>query len=206
MNTTMEARMAKMERSLQLYRSIFLLSTLLIAFLTISAFKEKQTAPDRLQAKAFEVVDDYGNVLVKLGAYKNAGVITTYTDRGKELVDILKNVDGNGAIVGFNSTEAIAYRLTGTTSGGGVLDIYNSLGKEVVYAGPTSSNGGLITIYNASGNQIVTTGQTTDQNGVINIYNHNNNRINAMGGDANNNGVFNGWNNAGTKTVQLPNN
>ena len=206
MNTTMETRMAKMERSLRFYRSIFLLSTLVIAFLSISAFKDKQSAPDRLQAKAFEVVDDYGNVLVKLGAYKNAGVITTYTDRGKELVDILKNVDGNGAIVGFNSSEAIAYRLTGTTSGGGVMDIYNSLGKEVVYAGPTSSNGGLITIYNASGNQIVTTGQTAEQNGVINIYNKNANRINAMGGDGDNNGVFNGWNNSGTKTVQLPNN
>lgn len=206
MNTTMETRMAKMERSLRFYRSIFLLSTLVIAFFVISAFKDKQSAPDRLQAKAFEVVDDYGNVLVKLGAYKNAGVITTYTDRGKELVDILKNVDGNGAIVGFNSSEAIAYRLTGTTSGGGVLDIYNSNGKEVVYAGPTSSNGGLITIYNASGNQIVTTGQTAEQNGVINIYNRNNNRINAMGGDGDNNGVFNGWNNSGTKTVQLPNN
>ena len=206
MNTTMETRMAKMERSLRFYRSIFLLSTLVIAFLSISAFKDKQSAPERLQAKAFEVVDDYGNVLVKLGAYKNAGVITTYTDRGKELVDILKNVDGNGAIVGFNSSEAIAYRLTGTTSGGGVLDIYNANGKEVVYAGPTSSNGGLITIYNASGNQIVTTGQTAEQNGVINIYNKNNSRINAMGGDGDNNGVFNGWNSNGTKTVQLPNN
>jgi hypothetical protein len=204
MNTTMEARMAKMERSLRFYRGIFLLSTLFIAFLVISSFKDKQSAPDKLQAKTFEVVDDYGNVLVRLGAYKNAGVMTTYTDKGKELVDILKNDDGNGAVVGFNSAEAIAYRLTGTTSGGGVLDIYNANGKEVVYAGPTKSDGGLITIYNSSGNQIVTTGQTTEQNGVINIYNSNSNRINAMGGDADNNGVFNGWNNSGTKTVQLP--
>ena len=132
MNTTIDARMAKMESSLRFYRSIFLLSTLVIAFLTISAFKDQQPDPDKLQAKTFEVIDDSGNVLVKLGAYKNAGVITTYTDGGKELVDILKNVDGNGAVVGFNSSEAIAYRLTGTTSGGGVLDIYNSLGKEVV--------------------------------------------------------------------------
>lgn len=194
-----------MERSLQFYRSIFLLSLLLIAFLVISAFKDKQSAPDKLQAKAFEVVDDYGNVLVKIGTYKNAGVITTYTDRGKELVDILKNVDGNGAVVGFNSSEGIAYRLTGTASGGGTLEINNGNGKEVVYAGPTTSNGGLITIYNSAGSEVVTTGQTTEQNGVINIYNRNKNRINAMGGDADNNGVFNGWNNSGTKTVQLPN-
>lgn len=205
MNTTMEARMAKMEKSLRFYRSIFLLSSVVIAFLVISSFKEKQQAPDRLQAKAFEVVDDYGNVLVKIATYKNAGSMTTYTDRGKTLVDILKNVDGNGAVVGFNKAEGIAYRLTGTTSGGGVLDIYNSNGKEVVYAGPTTSNGGLITIYNASGNQIVTTGQTAELNGVINIYNRYNNRINAMGGDGDNNGVFNGWNSSGTKTVQLPN-
>lgn len=206
MNTTIEARMAKMEKSLHFYRSIFLLSSLVIAFLVISSFKDKQSAPDRLQAKSFEVVDDYGNVLAKLTAYKNAGALTTYTDRGRTLVDILKNVDGNGAVVGFNSTQAIAYRLTGTTSGGGVMEIYNSLGKQVVYAGPTTSNGGLITIYNASGNQIVTTGQTAEQNGVINIYNRNNNRINAMGGDGDHNGVFNGWSNSGTKTVQLPNN
>ncbi|HUS00318.1 MAG TPA: hypothetical protein VMY77_01240, partial [Chitinophagaceae bacterium] len=174
-------------------------------FLVISSFKDKQSAPDRLQAKAFEVVDDYGNVLVKVTSYKEAGAVTTYTKAGKTLVDILKNVDGNGAVVGFNSLNAIAYRLTGTDKGGGVLDIYNSNGKEVVYAGPTTSNGGLITIYNASGNQVVTTGQTAEQNGVINIYNRNNNRINAMGGDADNNGVFNGWSNSGTKTVQLPN-
>ncbi|HEY8688319.1 MAG TPA: hypothetical protein VIM07_03725 [Chitinophagaceae bacterium] len=204
MQTSMETRMAKMEKSLRFYRSIFLLSIVFIAFLIISSFKDKQSAPEKLQAKTFEVVDDNGNVLVRLGAYKNAGVMTTYTDMGKELVDILKNVDGNGAVIGFNSSEAIAYRLSATTSGGGVLDIYNANGKEVVYAGPTSSNGGLITIYNESGNQIVTTGQTAEQNGVINIYNKNNNRINAMGGDGDNNGVFNGWNNSGTKTVQLP--
>jgi hypothetical protein len=205
MNTTIEARMVKMERSLRFYRSIFFLSSLVIAFLVISSFKDKQAVPDRLQAKSFEVVDDYGNVLVKVAAYKEAGAVTTYTKGGKTLVDILKNVDGNGAVVGFNSSNAIAYRLTGTDKGGGVLDIYNGNGKEVVYAGPTTSNGGLITIYNASGNQVVTTGQTGEQNGVINIYNRNNNRINAMGGDADNNGVFNGWNNNGTKTVQLPN-
>ena len=205
MNTTMEERMAKLERSLHFYRSIFLLSTLCIGFLVISSFKEKQSAPDRLQAKAFEVVDDNGNILAKIASYKNAGSMTIYTERGKTLVDIIKNVDGNGAVVGFNSAQAITYRLTGTTSGGGVLDIYNSSGKQVVFAGPTTSNGGLITIYNASGNQIVTTGQTAEQNGVINIYNRNKDRINAMGGDASNNGVFNSWNNSGTKTVQLPN-
>ena len=204
MSTTIEARLAKMERSLRFYRSIFLISSVLIAFLIISSFKDKQSAPDRVQAKAFEVVDDYGNVLAKLAAYKNAGTMVIYTDRGKSLVNILKNVDGNGAVVGFNSAEQIAYRLTGTSSGGGTMELNNATGKEVVYAGPTTSNGGLITIYNASGNQIVTTGQTAEQNGVINIYNRNNNRINAMGGDADNNGVFNGWDNGGKKTVSLP--
>ena len=205
MNTTIEGRILKMERSLRIYRGIFAASFLLIGFLVISSFKEKQSAPDRLQAKAFEVVDDYGNVLVKIGAYKNAGVVTLYTDRGKAIVDILKNVDGNGAVVGYNRNESIAYRLTGTSTGGGTMELNNSNGKEVVYAGPTSSNGGLITIYNASGDQIVTTGQTAEQNGVINIYNRYTRRINAMGGDSDNNGVFNGWNNSGTKTVQLPN-
>ena len=205
MNPTIEARLAKMEKSLRIYRGTFVLSTLLIAFLVISSFKDKQSAPDRLQAKSFEVVDDYGNVLVKVGAYKEAGAITTYTSRGKTLVYILKNVDGNGAVVGYNASESIAYRLTGTGTGGGTFELNNGLGKEVVYAGPTTSNGGLLTIYNSSGNQIVTTGQTTEQNGVINIYNRNNNRINAMGGDIDNNGVFNGWNSNGTKTVQLPN-
>ena len=194
-----------MEKSLRFYRSIFLLSTFLIAFLIISSFKDKRSATERLQAKSFEVIDDYGNILAKLSSYKNAGSLTTYTDKGKTLVYILKNVDGNGAVVGYNSSEGIAYRLTGTTSGGGTMELNNSAGKEVVYAGPTTSNGGLISIYNSSGDEIVTTGQTTEQNGVINIYNHNKNRINAMGGDADNNGVFNGWNNSGTKTVQLPN-
>jgi hypothetical protein len=205
MNTTIEARMIKMERSLRLYRGVFILSVMLIAFLAVTSFKDKQSAPDRLQAKAFEVVDDYGNVLVKIGAYKNAGSITVYTARAKAILDILKNVDGNGAVVGYNRNEAIAYRLTGTSSGGGTMELNNGNGKEVVYAGPTSSNGGLITIYNASGDQIVTTGQTAEQNGVINIYNRYTRRINAMGGDIDNNGVFNGWNNSGTKTVQLPN-
>lgn len=194
-----------MERSLHFYRGIFLLSLCLIAFLVISSFKDKQSAVDRLQAKSFEVVDDYGNVLAKLSSYKDAGSLVTTTSGGKTLVYILKNVDGNGAVVGYNSSENIAYRLTGTTSGGGTLELNNSGGKEVVYAGPTTSNGGLVSIYNASGDEIVTTGQTTEQNGVINIYNKNRNRINAMGGDSENNGVFNGWNNAGTKTVQLPN-
>ncbi|HUS02115.1 MAG TPA: hypothetical protein VMY77_10335, partial [Chitinophagaceae bacterium] len=77
MSTTIEARMAKMERSLRIYRSIFLLSSLVISFLVISSFKDKQSAPDRLQAKAFEVVDDYGNVLVKVTSYKEAGAVTT---------------------------------------------------------------------------------------------------------------------------------
>ncbi len=205
MHATIEERLAKMETSLRFYRVIFLLSLACIGFLVITSFKNRQSAPDKLQAKSFEVVDDIGNVLARLTSYKNAGNLAIYTDRGKQLVSILKNVDGNGAVAGFNTSEALTYRLTGNAEGGGVFDVYNARGKQVVFAGPTSSHGGLITIYNASGDQIVTTGQTPDQNGVINIYNRYNKRINAMGGDLNNNGVFNGWNNNGTKTIQLPN-
>lgn len=205
MHTNLEARISKMERSLRIYHVILLLSTLIIVFFVISSFNNNQSVPDRLQAKAFEVVDDYGKVLVKVGAYKNAGSITTFTNQGKTLVYILKNVDGNGTVVGYNSSDYIAYRLTGTNTGSGTLEIQNKLGKPVVNAGSTLSDGGYVTIYNSSGIQVVTTGQTTEQNGVINIYNRYNNRINSMGGDINQNGVFNGWNNSGTKTVQLPN-
>src|SRR5438045_8755275 len=105
MNTTIELRIAKLERSLQFYRSFFLLSVCLISFLVISSFKDKQAVQDRVQAKSFEVVDDYGNVLAKLSAYKDAGSLVTYTNGGKTLIYILKNVDGNGAVVGYNRSE-----------------------------------------------------------------------------------------------------
>ena len=93
MNTNIENRVYKLERSLRFYQVAFSAFMLAALVVVITSFKDdkNQQVPAKLTAKAFEVVDDYGKVLVSLSTYNGNGSVTTFNKDGKYLVDIISN-------------------------------------------------------------------------------------------------------------------
>jgi hypothetical protein len=99
MNTNLETRITRLEKTLRLYRVIFSgIGIAAIIFLGSSFANKNNLVPDKIVAKAFEVVDDNGKALVNLSAYNGNGAITTYDKTGNYLVDIVSNTSGFGNI------------------------------------------------------------------------------------------------------------
>ena len=64
--TNIEQRVTSLEKSLRMYQ--FILSGVVLVALAffVSSYNNKQQVPEKIQAKAFEVVDGTGKVLVNL--------------------------------------------------------------------------------------------------------------------------------------------
>ena len=99
MNTNLETRITRLEKTLRFYRIAFSsVGIAAIVFLGSSFANKNNLVPDKIVAKAFEVVDDNGKTLVNLSAYNGNGAITTYDKTGNYLVDIVSNTSGFGNI------------------------------------------------------------------------------------------------------------
>ena len=88
--TNLEKRVASLEKSLRLYQFLLTAIVLIAVAVTFSAFNRNQV-PEKVVAKAFEVVDNNGKVLVSISQYNGNGAITTYDKLGNYLVDIISN-------------------------------------------------------------------------------------------------------------------
>lgn len=192
---TIEIRLQKLETSNRRYKSIILL--LLAAFTTVfMAFRNNKTAPDVIQAKRFEVVDEYGNILVNMSQDDGKGVIKTYNKSGKKLVNITYTTKNEGfvGIEDGNGQEMMRFS-SANEGGGGYISIYNPSGKRTltlcndnsggnIYVGNSngdtratiqcnSSAGGFLGLYNSSGYTAVKLTQTSSGNGDLYINNYN---------------------------------
>src|SRR5262245_60801555 len=95
MNSNLETRILKLEKKLRIYQFGFTFIMLACLAFIISSFGNKNSqVPDKLTAKAFEVVDNNGKVLVNLSSYNGNGAMTTYDKSGNYLVDIVSNTSG----------------------------------------------------------------------------------------------------------------
>ena len=83
---TIEMRLQKLEVTNRRYKTIVIVMLGAVLVTTFMAFRSPIAVPDVLQAKKFEVVDDNGNVLVRVSQDAGNGLLKTYNKDGKKLV------------------------------------------------------------------------------------------------------------------------
>src|SRR4030095_2010827 len=153
MSTNLETRITRLEKTLRFYQLAFSGIVLVAIAFLISSFADKNNSvPDKLVAKAFEVVDENGKVLVNLGTYNGNGAITTYDKAGNYLVDIVSNTSGFGNLNIYDGKGKPTLQLYNVKNGGGALAIKNKDGKDALLLGLMTSGSGHLTLHNSYGN------------------------------------------------------
>lgn len=163
--TALEQRVIKLEKSLQAYRIFFgSMLCILVAFTLISSGK-KDDVPDVVKAKAFQVVDDQGNVLVLMNREMNSGQLSTFSSTGQKLVRLFTSESNAGAINTFDPAGNLNFKITNTATGGGYLAIYNPALKEVVELGVLRTSEGYMQVNDDKGNKLAKLTATTEGGG-----------------------------------------
>ena len=170
--TTIEMRLQKLETTNRRYKNTLI--AMLALFATIfMAFKNPKTAPDVIQAKRFEVVDNNGNVLVSLNQDDGKGLIKTYNTDGKKLVNITytSNQEGYFALEDGKGQETMRFSSS-NEGGGGYIGVYNPLGKRTLTL-CNDESGGNIYVGNANGDTRATVQCNSSAGGFLGLYNSN---------------------------------
>src|SRR5882724_4416810 len=94
---TIEIRLQKLETANRRYKTIVILMMAVFATFFM-AFRSNKKAADLIQAKAFEVVDDNGNVLVRLTQDAGNGIMRTFRSNGKKLLNLTYTTNNEGYI------------------------------------------------------------------------------------------------------------
>ena len=177
-----EKRLAALEKINARYRMLLVGALVISVYFIIASFSPHKIVPDLIQAKKFELVDDYGNVLARIENFDGSGAMTTYKPNGSILTDIVATKGNSGGIVVYDGNGRKNILLTDVTGGGGSVVINNSSEQKVLSLGRNTQNAGSVTFYNGSSNEI----------GLIT-------------GDTNNDGVVLTYNNGGSQTARVPN-
>jgi hypothetical protein len=225
MDTAIEQRLAKMEKNLRFYRFCFAGLAVVIAGFVMMSFNNKKAVPDVLQAKAFQVVDDRGNVLVEINKEDNNGQLSTFTPAGKRLVSFFTTDDGAGGINTFDKNGNVLFKVTNTGDGGGYMALFNDEKKEVAELGVTNTESGYLKINDKKGEKLAWLTYTQEGGGYFSlakdgqemirfstpiaggrmgIYNGSNTRIAYFGAQDNKDGNVTIWNSGGVRTGGLP--
>ena len=226
MTNSLEQRVAQLEKNNRFYRLCFAGSLIVVAGLVFMSFNNKKTPPDVLEAKAFHVVDDRGNVIVKINKEDGNGQMTTYTPAGKKLVSLFTSDGGGGGINTFDKNGEVIFKVTRTTEGGGYLALFNGGLQEIAELGVTDGESGYFRLNDRNGKKQVWMTYTKDGGGYLSlskddqemfrfstpavggrmgIYNSSNTRIAYMGTQDTKDGNITVWNSSGTRTGGVPN-
>jgi hypothetical protein len=226
MNQPLEKRVAALEKSLRLYRLTFagLMITGLI-FATMSFENEKTSAPDVIQAKSFQVVNDDGKIIAELNRENENGQLSLFKPTGDRIVSLFTSNSGSGGINTFDENGEVIFKVTSTTGGGGYMGLYNSFGVEVAELGVTNQESGYLSINDDAGDKLAWITYTQDGGGYFSlsnkgtetfrfstpaaggrmgIYNSDAKRIVYIGAQENKDGNLTIWNNAGVKKGSIP--
>jgi hypothetical protein len=226
MTTSLEQRVAQLEKNNRLYRLCFAGSLIVVAGLAFMSFNNKHTAPDLIEAKAFHVVDDKGNVLLELNKEGGNGQLSTFTPTGKKLVSLFTSDGGGGGINTFDKNGEVIFKVTRTTEGGGYMALFNGDLQEIAEFGVTDAESGYFRLNDRNGKKQVWMTYTKDGGGYLSlskddqemfrfstpavggrmgIYNSSNTRIAYMGTQESKDGNITVWNSSGTRTGGVPN-
>ena len=204
---TIEERIERLERANRRYRLMFtLLGALAVCAVGISATQDHDV-PDLIQAKAFEVVDDEWNVLVRLRDLGGKGGLATYANTGDILVGMTAGVTVDGKRAGFVSTfceRKTLVRLAVNTSGKGVVETLNGNGKTLVRLGASFDGVGMVTTLNGNGEPLVELGATVDGGGTVSTLNGKGKTFVKLGVSVDGpGGSVTTWNDQGKKLVAI---
>ena len=126
MKTDIEKRISALEKSLRFYQlGFFVVIVAAVTLVTLSFSTKNNQVPDKITAKAFEVVDNNGKVLVNLSQYNGNGAVTTYDKTGNYLVDIVSNTSGFGNLNIYDGKGNPTLQLYNVKGGGGAIAIKN---------------------------------------------------------------------------------
>ena len=177
---TQEARIEVLERRIRLQRRWnIVLGTAVIAG-GLSAAARVPTAPEVIQAKAFEVVNDEGKTVVTLRSSKGSGVIMNH-DRVGRRTFLVSNAEGEGGVFRgqvrtLNADGKSLVRLGATDGGEGVLTTHGAEGRQVVRIGAADGSG-IVGIRDRHGHALATIAEGLEGGGVFTTFEHNGQRV-----------------------------
>lgn len=220
-----EQRLKKLEKSLKYYRIFFGTSIIALFAVVLMSSGKKAAVPDLIKAKAFQVVDNDGNVLLLLNSEKENGQLVTYSGSGQKLTRLFTSEGGAGAINTFDKNGKLNFKVTKITEGGGYMALYNSEENEILEAGSIVGNagylqvndhnakkiawitevqngGGSLSLYDNEKGMIFLEAQSVG--GRISVYNGDNTRVGYLGTQNNKDGNLSIYNNSGTRLGGVP--
>ena len=223
-----ELRMNRLEKQVRNYRLVTFFLVAGISAVSIMGFKDKDAPPDVVKAKAFQVVNNSGDVVAEMSIEKSNGLITTYTPSGKKLFQAFTSNGGGGGINTFDNDGQVNFKVTRTTDGGGYMALFNADRKEIFETGTTTANSGYFRVNDKYGEKLAwltfTEGgggyfslmgrdnkeqiklSTPDAGGRVGIYNGNAKRIIFAGAQDNKDGNITVYESGGSRTGGIPNN
>jgi hypothetical protein len=221
-----EQRITQLEKSLKMYRLFFGSSLIVLIAVVLMSSGKKADVPDLIKAKAFQVVDDNGNVVVLLNKERGNGQMATYSTAGQKLVRLFTSDGGAGAINTFDANGKLNFKVTRTTEGGGYMALYNSSENEVMEVGVTLSNAGYLQVNDNNAKKLVWLTKTAEGGGYMSlsnseketlvlstpgvggrmsIYNNSDSRIGYFGTQDDKSCNLSVYNNSGTRIGGFPN-
>lgn len=145
--SALEARISRLEVQLRFHRRLTML--LAICVIVLLGLGATQGVPEVIRAKRFELVDDAGMPLVAM-----------------------RPTSMGGAIGVFNKKGQVAGVLTADETGGGLLNILSSQGKNGVLLLGTNADvtGGAVTVYNRREQEVVTLRPSAIGHGIVGAW------------------------------------
>lgn len=226
MNPSIEQRISRLEKNVRLYRMGFM-SVLLVAvfFGTLSFKTKKSDAPELIQAKAFQVVDDEGNILVEINKEDGNGQLSTFTPDGKRLASIFTTSGGAGGLNTFGKDGEVLFKITDNEHGGGYLALFNGNNTEAAELGVDNKQVGYFRVNDSKGDKLAWITQTQDGGGYLSlvnegqesirlstpnaggrvgVYNNAGTRVAFIGTQESKDGNITVWNSGGSQSVSIP--
>ena len=134
------ARIASLETQVRTLRHMLFGVFGLVAVGALLAATSMQSVPDLIQAKNFEVVNDEGQVFVRVSgsstqpnsskSVQTGGIISTYNSQGKNLILMGMNDGGSGGIQTLNNKGNTLVSLSTNLAGEGTIITENGKGEK----------------------------------------------------------------------------
>ena len=147
------------------------------SLIIVGYFVSTTNAPDLIQARKFEVVNDEGIILADIFSdVAGDGQLRIFDREGKQFARIFLGDEGNGGLGIYNKDSKYEVAQLGVYDGWGVLGIYDKDGGVVARLraanyGTSENGGGLLKIFNKNFKEVVHIGVDEDGNGVVQTNN-----------------------------------
>jgi hypothetical protein len=127
---SVEERLERVERQSRWQRAFLVILMVGIVFLLVAGQTPAPSASETLRVAEVEIVDDEGNVVVRLGATEaGQGSVVTFNARGEELISVgATTVDGKGVISVADEKGRKLLWLGATVDGAGLIASFDHFG------------------------------------------------------------------------------